>query len=104
MFSGVSKKGLGASLWVAQVSLEAENRRMGSPRNVEILKVGIALAGSVGVPGLESPQAVGQAGEHLKTRQNIGENLIFAIPFFKQLYRGIIDISCIYGTFLKSTI
>lgn len=62
-FFGVSKKG--SLCGHAQVSLEAEDRW------TEILKVGIALAASMGVPGLDTPLAVGQAGEHLKTRQTL---------------------------------
>lgn len=72
--------------------------------NTEILKVGTALTGSVGMPELGAQPAVGQAEEHLKTRQNIWKNLIFVISSFKQLYWGKIDINCLYGTFLKSTL
>lgn len=72
-----SKKGLRTSLQVAQgTERQPLTLRDGGSSPYGILKAGIALAGSVGVAGLDFQPAVGQAGEHLKT------NKIFDICYF----------------------
>lgn len=63
-FFGVSKKGLGASLWVARVSLEVGGKwtalcRFWGALAVELLEAGITPAGSMGLAGLDSQSAVG---------------------------------------------